>query len=172
MNIRTALLQEHSKIQVLKIAAYIGAAPERFAELIQLFLGYDYRITQRAAWVVSACADQHPQLLHPHLEDLILNLGQPVPDAVKRNTIRVLQYLEIPENLQGRLADICFNYLAGKEPVAIKVFAMTVLLNLSKQEPALKNELRILIEDQLPYSSPAFVARGHKTLRSLKILNT
>jgi len=33
---------------------------------------------------------------------------------------------------------------------------MTVLLNIVKKEPDLKKELKILIEDQLPYASAGF----------------
>ncbi|MGV3589596.1 MAG: hypothetical protein ACO1OF_21495 [Adhaeribacter sp.] len=168
MDIREALLQEYSKAQVLKVAAYIDNNPDRFRNLMQLFLGEDYRLTQRAAWVLSHCADQHPALLLPHLPDLINNLQQTNLAAVKRNTVRVLQNILIPEALQGLLADICFKYLTTDEPVAIKVFAMTVLANLAQQEPDLKNELRLLIEDQLPYASPAFMARANKLLPKLR----
>ena len=171
MDLKAALLQEHSKPQSLKIAAYIGAQPERFAELMHIFLGSEYRLTQRAAWVVSICTDHHPHLLQPHLRELIMNLKRPVHDAVKRNTMRVLQNQEIPEDLQGDLVNICFDYLTGTEPAAIKAYAQTVLLNLVKKEPELKNELRLVIEDQLPYASPAFVARARKTLQALKKLN-
>lgn len=52
--------------------------------------------------------------------------------------------------------------------IAVRVFAMTVLANLAKQLPELKNELIPLIEDQLPYGSAAFISRGRKLLKELK----
>ncbi|GEO03764.1 hypothetical protein AAE02nite_14280 [Adhaeribacter aerolatus] len=168
MDIKEALLKEYSKAQVLKIAAYINNNPGRFRNLMELFLGEDYRLTQRAAWVLSHCADQHPALLLPYLPELIYNLQKTKLAAVKRNTVRVLQNIPIPEELQGILANICFEYLITNEPVAIKVFAMTVLANLAQAQPDLKNELRLLLEDQLPYASPAFVSRASKLLLVLK----
>eukprot|EP01031_Cornospumella_fuschlensis_P001081 gene1081-1357_t len=71
---------------------------------------------------------------------MLLNLKQDnLHDAIKRNTIRVLQTVEIPEELHGIAADICFQYLSNhEEAVAIKAFSMTVLFNLSKHYPELK----------------------------------
>jgi hypothetical protein len=54
-----------------------------------------------------------------------------------------------------------------KEPIAVKVFSMTVLANLSKSSPDIKKELRIAIEDQLPYGSAGFVSRAKKVLKEI-----
>ena len=71
----------------------------------------------------------------------------------------------------GKAANSCFYLLANpNQPVAIQAFSMTVLLNICKKEPDLKNELKILIEDQLEYSKPAFKSRGKKTLIELQKL--
>ena len=51
MDLRAELLEEHSKRQALRVADYIGNDPERFADLMCLFFGNEYRVTQRAAWV-------------------------------------------------------------------------------------------------------------------------
>ncbi|GHN02752.1 hypothetical protein WSM22_42410 [Cytophagales bacterium WSM2-2] len=55
-----------------------------------------------------------------------------------------------------------------KEPVAVRVFSMTVLGNLAVKVPELRNELIPLIEDQMPYVSAGFVSRGRKVLKQLK----
>jgi hypothetical protein len=168
MNLREDLLREFSKAHTVDIARKIGANQEDFEELITLFLGKEYRVTQRAAWVVSHCADEHPWLIEKHIEPMILNLQKPVNDAVKRNTLRVLRYVEIPEDLMGIAADICFKYLlSGKEPVAVKVHAMDVLFNITRKFPELKEELKLAIEDQMPFGSAGFRSRGGKILKSL-----
>ena len=53
MNLKEEILHEHSKAQVMRIVAYIGADAERFDEAMKLFLEGDYRVTQRIFWVVS-----------------------------------------------------------------------------------------------------------------------
>lgn len=165
---KAALLKEHSKAQAEYISNYIGKDRTKFNELITLFTGSVYRISQRAALTLSKCVDNNPELLTPHLEILIQNLQGTVHVAVKRNTLRVLQDIELPESLWGLTADICFKTLESRdEPIAVKVFAMTVLNNIAQKVPDLKNELRLIIEDQLPYGSAGFKSRAKKVLRTL-----
>ncbi|MGB3466411.1 MAG: hypothetical protein WBA74_14120 [Cyclobacteriaceae bacterium] len=169
MNIKKQLLITHSKENAETIANYISDDPDRFKELVDIFLQEEYRISQRSAMVLGKCTDAFPELILPHLEKLILNLRNPISDAVKRNTVRTLQEVEIPDKLLGITADILFKVMEDrKEPVAIKVFTMTALYNICVKEPALANELKILIEDQLPYGSSGFKNRGLKTLHKLE----
>jgi len=136
---------------------------------MDLFFNGTYRVTQRAAWAVGWSADKHPELIKPYLEPLLRNLEQPVHDAVKRNSIRLLENLEIPEDLMGIATDTCFRFLNSPgEAIAIRVYAMSVLCNICKKEPDLKEELRLCIESQLPFSSAAFINRGQKVILKLE----
>ena len=134
-----------------------------------LFFNGEYRITQRAAWIVHYCADNYPGLIEPYLAKLVDNLfNDKIHVAVKRNTLRILQYIDIPEKLLGRVAEICFNFLAsGVEPVAVKAFSMTVLYNITLKEPELANELKLHIEQLLPFGSAGIKSRGRKILAKL-----
>jgi hypothetical protein len=135
-----------------------------------LFLGKEYRTTQRAAWVLSLCAETNPGLLKSWMKPLIHNLlRKDMHAAVKRNTLRVLQFLVIPRNLQGELTNTCFAFLSDPaETIAIKVFSMTVLKNICQGEPGLKNELKLVIESQLAYSGPAYLSRSGKILKAIR----
>jgi hypothetical protein len=169
MNIQEELLREYGKSQTLAMANYIGNDPARFAELMQLFLSGEYRVTQRAAWVVSYCADAHPALIQPYLAQLITFAQRAdVHEAVTRNVLRILQTVRVPEGLAGELIDFCFRILEEKSrPTAIRTFAMTVAYQHCQQYPELVKELKILVEDQLPYETPAFRSRGSKLLKQL-----
>lgn len=168
MTLREEILREHSKQHTVWLANRIGPNQEAFDELLELFLGDDYRVTQRAAWVVSHCADNHPWLIDKHLQPIIENLQKPVHVAVKRNTVRILQFVDIPEDLLGITAEICFDFLnSGKETIAVKAHSMTILYNIVKKFPELKEELKLSIEDQLPFGSAGFKNRGSKILKAL-----
>jgi hypothetical protein len=148
---------------------YIGHDAKRFDQLIQLFLSDTYRISQRAAWPLSYCVEEYPELIKPHLAKVLKLLGkQGAPDAVKRNIVRFLQFIEIPKNHIGVVADTCFSLMDPKEPIAVRVFSMSVLANITRHEPDLKKELRIIIEDQLPFASAGFRARAKKVLKELE----
>lgn len=169
MDLEKEILKTHSKLQTLKIVSYIGNDQERFNDLFRLFLKGAGPVPQRASWALSLLVEKHPGLIIPHLKPLIQNLKNPVHDAVKRHTLRLMQYVEIPKSLWGITADLCFRFLSSlSEPVAVKAFAMTILSTIAEKEPDLKNELRIIIEDQIPHASPAFTSRGRKILKLLQ----
>ncbi|MEQ9591302.1 MAG: hypothetical protein RLN86_01825 [Cyclobacteriaceae bacterium] len=170
MNIIKELSKDFSKAKRDKIVAYIGKDKERFKELIEAFLNGPYRQTQRAAWPLSYAIKKNPSLIKPHLNRVIRNLSKPsIHDAVKRNTVRFLQSIDIPSSLQGEALDTCFKFLQSpKEPIAIKVFSMTVIANLAKEHPEIQNELKTIIEDQMPYGSAGFRSRGSKILKQME----
>lgn len=169
MDIRLQLLKDHSKENTAYITEYIGGDQGRFDELVNIFLNGTPREVQRAAWVLGDTARLHPELVFKQLDDLVANLRQKnIHDAVKRNTLRFLQEIEIPEELWGEVADICFGYLnSNDEAVAIKVFSMSALQQIVLQVPELAHELRIIIEDQLPYASAGFKSRSKKVLAAI-----
>ena len=169
MDIRAQLNQEHSKENTTKIVEYIVAQPERLPELMNVFLSEEYRLVQRSAWVVGDLARKNSHLLMEYWPQMIDSLKKEgIHDAVKRNTVRTWQDLPIPEEHYGEVAEICFGYLAdNKEPIAVKCFSMSVLEKIVKQIPELKDELKFLIEEQLPYGSAGFKSRGNKVLKSI-----
>ncbi|MBX3241545.1 MAG: hypothetical protein KIT80_11205 [Chitinophagaceae bacterium] len=169
MDIRETLLKEHSRSQCNRIVAYIGNHQERFDELVSIFLNDEFRIVQRAAWPLSYCVIEHPALIKKHLKKIVLNLKKDgLHNAVRRNTVRLLQHVEIPEFLQGEVMNICFGYVADpKEAVAVKAFSLTVLQNLAKTYPEIIPELKLLIEEQMPHQTAAFKSRAKKVLKQI-----
>ncbi|MFM6925152.1 MAG: hypothetical protein ACKOU7_06585 [Ferruginibacter sp.] len=148
---------------------WVGNSQQRFDELFTLFLNDEYRVVQRAAWPVSYCVDAHPELISKHWEELVDNLKKPdLHDAVKRNSIRLMQDIELPEKYHGEIMDLCFRYLESPtEALAVKVFSMSVIANLAKYYPEIKPELQLIIEDQLPYQSAGFKSRAKLVLKQL-----
>ena len=169
MSLREEILKEHSKSQALKIASYACESRKNFKELIKCFLDDECRLAQRAAWSVGWAARQKPQMIHPHIKDLVSVLYKKnVHHAVIRNSVRVLQEIEIPEKFHGKVMEACFQFLEKPStPVAIKVFSLTTLFNLSKYYPEIKPELKLIIEDNLEHETPAFRARVKRVLPKL-----
>lgn len=169
MNLRAEILKEHSKQQTNRIIKWIGKDQKKFDELVSLFLKGEYRVTQRAGWPLSNIAIEHPALISKHLKKLLLNMQQPgLHNAVLRNTLRLLQFVKIPKSLQGHAAETCFQLFTDKkQPVAVHVFSMSVLGNLCMDYPELKQELKLCIEEQLPYASAGFRSRARKVMKQI-----
>jgi hypothetical protein len=161
-NLKEQILKEHSKAQCSKIVNWVGASQQRFDELFHLFLTDEYRVVQRAAWPISYCVIAYPNFIKKHWGSLIKNLQKPnLHNAVKRNSIRLLQNIDIPKKYQGQVMDLCFKYVESPtEAVAVKAFSLTVLSNLARQYPEIIPEIKLLIEDQLAHQTAAFKSRA------------
>jgi hypothetical protein len=169
MQLRETILSEHSKINCTRITNWIGSNQQRFDELFNLFLNDEYRVVQRAAWPLSNAVIAHPQLIQKHFGRLLKNLKKPgLHDAVKRNTVRLLQDIVIPQKYHGKVMNLCFDYIVSPtEKPAVKAFSLTVLQHLSKQYPEIKQELKTIIEDCWDFESTAFKSRAKKILKEL-----
>ncbi len=170
MNLRSEILAEHSKAQAAKIVEWVGDSQQRFDELVNLFLHDEDKVTQRAGWPLSYAAIAHPQLVKKHLPVLVKKLHkEKIHNAIKRNIVRLLQEVPIPEKLHGEVMDICFGFIADvQEAIAVKAFSLTILENLSKQYPEIKHELKVIIEERWDYETAAFHSRAKKTLKKIK----
>lgn len=168
MDYRREILEDRSKNHIVELARHVGHDPRRFARIMALLHDTDQQVSQRAAWIMSYCADFAPELIEPHLGDLVKLLDSAQPDGIKRNVLRLLQFRPIPEALQGEVVTRVFDLMqAAREPVAIKAFGMTVLFNISREQPGIAHELRLVIEDLLPHGTPAIRHRGNKILQAL-----
>ncbi len=143
------MLKEHSKTHALKIANYACASQSNFKKLMQCFLDDEYRLAQRAAWSVNWAARKKPEMIVPHIKELVSVLHKKnVHNSVVRNSVRVLQDIDIPEAFHGEVMDACFQFLENPStPVAIKAFSLTILFNLSRRYPEIKPKLKLIIED-------------------------
>jgi hypothetical protein len=166
MDIRQALMAEHSKRQTMAIVEFIGDDARRFAELMKLIFAGEYRLTQRAAWSMNYCAERRPDLIRPYLPKLLDCLKRDdLHDAVKRNVLRLLQHVEIPQRLTGKAYSHCVDLIDNPyEPVAVRAFALTVAARIAKSEPDLMNELRLIVRKHLPHTSVAFHKRAREVL--------
>jgi hypothetical protein len=168
MDLLQLLRSEHSKKQTDRIVRYIGDDPTRFAILMDLFFKGEYRITQRAAWPLSYCVRAHPALIRPYFKPLLDNLARKdIHVAVIRNTVRLLQDVDIPKKYHGRVMSTCFEFIQSPEtPIAVKAFSLSILGNLSSLYPEIRGELKLIIEEQWEHATPAFRSRAKRILRS------
>mgnify|MGYP000026181545 CR=1 FL=1 len=170
MDIKTLLLKENSKTIWDEVIQYVGEDEERFAALMQLFFSDELRVIQRSSQPISKIAEKQPRLIRPYLIELVTLLKTNPIDAVKRNTMRIFQFIEIPEAVEGDLFDIGLTYLKdAQEPIAVKAFSMTVLRKICEKYPELAPELIMQIEILVKERVSAGVTnRGQHELKRLQ----
>jgi len=172
MNIKEALLEykAYSKKRILEVSEYACTSAKNFNALMKCFLANDYTLAQRAAWSVSWAARKKPEMIKPHIKSLVAQLGRTdVHPAVIRNSVRVLEAIEIPKVFHGEVMNACFGFIeTPSTPVAIKAFSLTTLFNLTKIYSEIKTELKMIIENNMDNETAAFKSRGKKILKALK----
>lgn len=167
MDLKAVHAHRFSRETMIQIVDYVMDNQARFKEFINLFLTGSRKVAERSSWPLSYCAERCPDWLHPHIGKLLryLEESDPLP-GTKRNVMRALQFVEIPKRFHARAINLSYGLLmSSNEPVAVKVFSMSLLARLTKTNPELMRELKIVIEDQLPYSSPGFRSRAKKVLK-------
>jgi hypothetical protein len=169
MDLLKVIEEEHSKTQCEQIVQYVGGNKKKFARLMQVFLEGDSRVTQRAAWPVSYCVRNYPELIEPYYKKILPLLTKPgVHNGIVRNIVRLLQFVSIPKQYHGELMAVCFNFILSNDAkAAVKAFSLTILENLSKEYPDIKPELKLVIEERWPHEPASFHSRARKILKQL-----
>ncbi len=161
-------MRQHNKSHVRGIAEFIGDDQQRFDVLFTLFMTSEVRLMQRAAWVVNHCVESHPSLLYNHYEDVLSILQQTKEDAAKRNIMRMLQFVKIPERWQGHFYNLALSFIqSAGEPVAVRCFSMQVAFHIAQGFPELELELAEVFQDMLQMDSAGIKARARNLLKSL-----
>jgi hypothetical protein len=167
-SLETLLVLESSRRNTDLVADLVLKKPELFAELVNFLLKNEHPVSWKAAWVADAVSEKRPDLLEPHLDEMIAGIESFNNDGVKREVLRMLSRCSFNESQMGSLISHCFNWLtSAKESVAVKMFSMEILYRISQQEPGIKEELTDSIEMRMPEESPGFRSHGKKILKHL-----
>lgn len=169
MILRDEILKEHSRENSLRIASYACQSEKNFKELMLCFSDKENRVAQRAAWSVSLATGKKPEMIRPYIKELVAQLQRKdVHNAVIRNSVRILESIQIPEKFHGAVMNTCFKFIEDPAtPVAVKAFSLTTLFNLSKHYPEILQELKLIIEERWDTETAAFKSRGRKILKSI-----
>jgi hypothetical protein len=165
LNLREALTKEHSKRNTEAIVNYIGNDAALFRQLIDIIKTEDYRLVQRASWVLSYVVAKTPELIYPHLGMLLKLLNKPHHDAYKRNVFRLLRNMStIPEKHHAEVIDHCMTAIPDvAQPAAIRTFAIHVMGKMARIYPELCGELSMIAEPLTEHEMPS-IRSGAKHL--------
>ena len=169
MKLSDLIIERHSQENTASAVQMVLANKRLTGELIAFIFSDDKRLASRASWIASELSRLYPALIGRHMTDLVKNLeNKNIDKAVKRNTLRIMQWVAIPPALQGLAKNICFGIIIdNSEPPAVKANALTVLDILSESYPEISHELKTSIEAGFDTESPAFKNRASKILKKL-----
>lgn len=165
-----SLLYDSSRAVIDIGVVTIEGKPELFADAFNL-CKEKYPVSMRAARVVQLYIEKYPVKILPILPEVLDELLITKVDGVKRSFLKILFLSTSIINLEksGLLLDKCLFWLmSDKEPIAVRAYCIDILVKFALEEPELKHEIRLAIEN-LPFDEyPSLKSRCRKALKLLK----
>jgi hypothetical protein len=155
-----------SRVAIDLVIESAGDDPSVFAYLVNLVTSLEEPLASRAAWALDGIHEKYPDLLKPHLAKIVKSIGQFKHTGTTRNVLKLFTRIDIPKKHHETLVQLCFDFLYNKDiPVAVKVYSMQIIENLSSHYPELRQELHEILRDQYDRSSAGFQSRASKILK-------
>ena len=153
------------------VAASAIDNPEIFRKLIEYSFTDDKKLAFRASWALTKVCDRYPEMIFPHITELVEALPKLDNESVQRSFLRIISLTDmhrIGTRHHGMLADYCFTSLrSGFTAIAIKAYSMEALYKLALIYPELANEISATINMIQGEGSAGVIARGRQILKKL-----
>lgn len=125
-------------------------------------------VTSRFMWLLSDIGELKPNVLLDFLPYLLQKMDQINYLEVGASFANYWLISGVPEKNETQAIDLLFAWvLSGNSNVTNKSRSVFVLYKLTEKYPELKNELRIVLLDQMHKSTPQFANRARKLLIKL-----
>lgn len=128
--------------------SYMKSHPEDFEEAIKLAITDKQPYSWRAAWLLWSCMDKNDQRIKKYVERIIDTLSTKSDDQL-RELLIILQRMELKEEYEGKLFDICVNIWGkiGKQP-SLRYNAFKLMIKIIKRHPDLLKEIGFMTESR------------------------
>lgn len=165
--LRISLKEDGSDANIKKWARHISEQKIAMQELLGL-LDDDRYTKLRFLWMTGGLVEIDPELVYPVIPYFFAKRHEIGVPNYNRSLAKLFWLSGIPEEIEAEAIDELFNWIldAGSNTSA-KSFAVLALHKLTQQYPDLKNELKLVIEDQLQKNGTSFEKRAGKVLAQL-----
>lgn len=167
MNIYILINTIKNKHEIIEIAEMVIKDIGLLENIWNITLS-DKKNSWRAAWILDVINELSPRTIDLLVPGMIKNITSFNNDSKSRHILKIISTRNLEKDISGKFINFCFDTLVdNKIPVAVRVHAMQILADFCLHEPDLKNELRCIIAELIPYNSAAFKARGKRVLKQL-----
>ncbi len=164
-------MAEHSRAQAVMIADIIIQKPFLLDELLEIIFTEKEPLSRRAAWALRFIHERDVRLLDNYFPIIIIKLPEIESVAIQRNFLYLLANSNIPEFYHARLLEFTSIVLLNtSSSVASLIYSIDIFFNISKSEPDLLNELKLMIEMLLPVATAGVRSKSIRTLKKIERL--
>jgi hypothetical protein len=164
-NLRAELLGGRTKTFWCDMANLYASDETAIKIFFEFMLEGQDRLARRTSEIIRLISDINPNIEAPFVEQMIQKLSTNCHAAVKRCIFRTFQRNAFNEAQAGSVVEHAFTHLKDRRnPIAVRIFAMTTLYNLCNTYPEIYQELEACINVNLGEESTGFQNRAHKIL--------
>jgi hypothetical protein len=158
-----------SRFNKEKFLSYLSSNPDKVEETFQLAFQSEVPVSWRAAWVLNHATIKNDERIKAH-QSQIIEILPTKPDGHQRELLKLLDKIDLEEDLEGVLFDQCVTiWEAVEKSPSVRVVAFRVLAKVVKKYPEMKNEIEFLIQDHyLDSLSPGIKRSLQKFLAKLQ----
>lgn len=158
------VMKHYRKDGMMRVVKERAGAVE---ELADMALGSDSYLAWRSAWLLWSCMEANDDRVKPFVDRLLEHLPN-AADNLKREIFKVLELLELSEEQEAVLFDICVEEWKSvfKKP-GVRFNAFKILVKIIRKYPEMSDFLDLLTEDQY-FDTMSLTARKSLLMRSRK----
>jgi hypothetical protein len=147
-----------------KVADLVLREPGRFRELIKCLWDDNPVIRMRAADAAEKVSAKKPRLLDRHRAELLGLLAEAEQIELRWHLAAMVPRLRLTPAERRRAAAALHHYLNDNSSI-VKTFALQGLADLARDDAALRDSVKQLLEDAVQSGTPAMRARARNLLK-------
>jgi hypothetical protein len=143
-----------------RAAAAAIADPPLIAVLLDGMRCDDEVVRMRAADAAEQAARERPELIAPHADALIEIAAGARQAEVRRHAAQMLARSELSDDRAAQATRVLHRYLSDDDGENVQAWALSAIVAIANDHPALREHARELVHDRLESDSPAVRARA------------
>ncbi len=148
--------------------AFMQQHPDSYEEAFKLAISNKQPYAWRAAWLLWSCLSKNDKRVRKHIPKILKAIPEKA-DGHQRELVKILSLMDLNEDAQGTLFDICLNLWKSieKKP-SVRYIAFQYLAKTAQQHPDLVTEIKYYTQKEyLVTLSPGVRRAINKLLTSL-----
>ncbi len=131
-----------------EMISFMKAHPEYFEEAIELAIKDKQPYSWRAAWVLWSCITKNDDRVQKHIYKILKSIGDKT-DGHQRELIKILLEMDLNEEQEGYLFDICVSLWeqVEKKP-SVRFTAFRFINKTAYKYPDLSKEILLLAQEK------------------------
>lgn len=153
-------------------ANYLSNHPDQWHEIFLFALNpKGDRIHVLICWCVELFVVANPTVLTPHFDVFLKGIATITNESMRRSLSKILFYYITKKRVSITKKQIddsitqAFDWLIEPAQVATLNFSLKILQCFQEERPWVKEELRALVQQQLPTASPGYRAAAREILK-------